>query len=97
MPAGCMTAGSYGQDKTQHSLEVELPDAELAVARRQVALRIRERETQLNQFQHVHVAPAPDGSELSGVTWRTCTWQHATLHTVHCYAASSRMSWRSLG
>jgi hypothetical protein len=37
--------------------EVKLPHAELSVAARQVAVLVREGETQLNELEHVHVAP----------------------------------------
>ena len=38
--------------------EIELPHAQLAIAPWQPPLSIREGETQLDQLQHVHIAPA---------------------------------------
>ena len=46
-----------GWGKEVRRPEVELPDAHLPVALRQVALSVGEGQAQLDELQHVHIAP----------------------------------------
>jgi len=53
-----MQMSPNGNIKPSCRPEVELPDAQLAPAKRQFALSIGEGEPQLYQLEHVYIAPA---------------------------------------